>query len=262
MPRAGQLGYRIFLARTVEGGAVTQTSERPLIDELIAKIPPHRRPRRPRRGAGRRLDAALPARYRDIGPHIELAPAGRRSCSTAALYIEEPGTEGPDVAWWFYEDHRYSVKRPIAAAGYPADEIRCRGSPSTRCGPGCWQVPRPPRRHGPQRRRGPALLPELPALRRADLPGARTRSSSALRRGLQRLDGRGVVRRERRPADPAVPRAAVGRRARRRRGAPQRGTRRAGGGVQRAARLPRAARASTLGLLGAVLPGLRRRPAR
>ena len=44
---------------------------------------------------------------------------------------------------------------------------------------------------------------------------------------LQRLDGRGVVRRLRRPPDPAADRSAVGRRRRRRRGPPQRRPRRA-----------------------------------
>ena len=119
----------------------------------------------------------LPAKYRDIGPHIEYLPAGSR-CSTGGGYIEEPGTEGPDVAWWFYEDHKYSVKRLIAAAGYPADEITIAGITFDEMRPGCWQPKAAPRRHGPERRRGAALLPELPAFLRADLPRRdRTRSS-------------------------------------------------------------------------------------
>jgi hypothetical protein len=56
-----------------------------------------------------------------------------------AMYIEQPGTSGPDVAWWVYEEHRYSVKRLIAAAGYPADEITTAGITYEDMRPGCWQ---------------------------------------------------------------------------------------------------------------------------
>src|SRR6187455_701740 len=74
----------------------------------------------------------LPAKYRDIGPHIEYHPAGRPVLA-GGTYIEEPGTSGPDVAWWFYEDHRCSVKRLIAAAGTRPATSRWPASPSTRC---------------------------------------------------------------------------------------------------------------------------------
>ena len=47
----------------------------------------------------------LPARYRDSGPHIELLPAGVPKLSGSS-YVEAPGTDGPEVAWWCYEDHR------------------------------------------------------------------------------------------------------------------------------------------------------------
>ena len=43
------------------------------------------------------------------------------------------------MAWWFYEDHRYSVKRLIAAAGYPPDEIAIDGITFDEMRPGCWQ---------------------------------------------------------------------------------------------------------------------------
>jgi predicted TIM-barrel fold metal-dependent hydrolase len=80
----------------------------------------------------------LPARYRDVGPRIVLAPQGNPILDGGS-YIEAPGTEGKDVAWWFYEDHRYSVKRLIAAAGYPADEITMDGVTYDEMRPGCWQ---------------------------------------------------------------------------------------------------------------------------
>jgi predicted TIM-barrel fold metal-dependent hydrolase len=80
----------------------------------------------------------LPTKYRDVGPHIVMAPAGTPVLDGGG-YREAPGTEGPDVAWWFYEDQQYSVKRLIAAAGYPADEIGFDGITFDQMRPGCWQ---------------------------------------------------------------------------------------------------------------------------
>ena len=81
----------------------------------------------------------LPAKYREIGPHIVYAPTDGTPQLDGAGYIERPGTEGKPVAWWFYEDHRYSVKRLIAAAGYPADDISMAGITFDEMRPGCWQ---------------------------------------------------------------------------------------------------------------------------
>jgi predicted TIM-barrel fold metal-dependent hydrolase len=80
----------------------------------------------------------LPAKYRDVGPRVELLPAGKPKMTDRG-YIEEPGEDGPLAAWWFYEDHRYSVKRLIAAAGYPADEITIQGVTFEDMRPGCWK---------------------------------------------------------------------------------------------------------------------------
>jgi predicted TIM-barrel fold metal-dependent hydrolase len=80
----------------------------------------------------------LPARYRAIGPHVEYLPGGTPTLDGGS-YVEAPGTEGPPVAWWFYEDHRYSVKRLIAAVGYPADEIGMQGITFDQMRPGCWK---------------------------------------------------------------------------------------------------------------------------
>ena len=61
------------------------------------------------------------------GPHIEYMPGGVPKLEGAS-YVEAPGTDGPPVAWWCYEDHRASVKRTIAAAGFPAEEVVLKGS--------------------------------------------------------------------------------------------------------------------------------------
>ena len=50
--------------------------------------------------------ARLPAKYREIGPHVEYLPGGNAILDGGG-YIEEPGTEGPLAAWWFYEEHKY-----------------------------------------------------------------------------------------------------------------------------------------------------------
>jgi predicted TIM-barrel fold metal-dependent hydrolase len=80
----------------------------------------------------------LPAKYRDVGPRIVPAPPGTPILDGGG-YREAPGAEGDPVAWWFYEDQQYSVKRLIAAAGYPADEIGFDGITYDQMRPGCWQ---------------------------------------------------------------------------------------------------------------------------
>jgi len=81
----------------------------------------------------------LPERYREIGPRIVYAPVDSTPILDGAGYIERPGTEGKPVAWWFYEDHRYSIKRLIAAAGYSAEEITIDGVTYDEMRPGCFQ---------------------------------------------------------------------------------------------------------------------------
>jgi predicted TIM-barrel fold metal-dependent hydrolase len=82
----------------------------------------------------------LPARYRDIGPRVVYAPAGEIKL-VGSSYIEAPGAEGPDAAWWFYEDRQTSLKRYIAAAGVPADEVTLSGVTYEEMRPGCFKVP-------------------------------------------------------------------------------------------------------------------------
>src|SRR5258707_6365821 len=68
----------------------------------------------------------LPAKYREAGPHIKYLPGGEVKLD-GSMYIEEPGTDGPDVAWWVYEDRKDSIKRLISASGFPPDEISMHG---------------------------------------------------------------------------------------------------------------------------------------
>ncbi len=80
----------------------------------------------------------LPARLCGTGPRIEYAPAGDVQL-VDGRYVETPGTEGPNVAWWVYEDSRTQIKRYIASAGVPADEVTNEGIDYPDMRPGCWQ---------------------------------------------------------------------------------------------------------------------------
>ena len=80
----------------------------------------------------------LPAKYSDVGPRIKYLPGGEVKLD-GSMYIEAPGTEGPDVAWWFYEDRKYSIKRLIAASGFPPDEITMDGVIYEEIRAGCYR---------------------------------------------------------------------------------------------------------------------------
>jgi predicted TIM-barrel fold metal-dependent hydrolase len=81
----------------------------------------------------------LPAKLRDKGPHIVMAPIDSTPVVSGAMYIEAPSEEGRVVPWWRYEEHWYSIKRAIAAAGYSADEVTMDAVTYDDMRPGCWQ---------------------------------------------------------------------------------------------------------------------------
>ena len=82
--------------------------------------------------------ARLPARYRDTGPRVEDLPLG-----TAVLdggkFKEQPGTDGPLVSYWRYEDLFMSVKRLSTAVGFPGDAVTLGGVRYEDIRPGCYQ---------------------------------------------------------------------------------------------------------------------------
>ena len=115
----------------------------------------------------------------------------------------------------------------------------------------------PARGHDAKRRRSIALLPQLSTVLWPDLQrGAGQGTGPALREGLQRLHGGGVVRRERGAPDTPLPDPLVGRARSGKRGPPQRGPWGAGGDLQRVARMAGSAQ-YLVRLLGSVLRGLR-----
>jgi predicted TIM-barrel fold metal-dependent hydrolase len=66
--------------------------------------------------------ARLPAKRRGEGPRVERLPAGSLQLS-GAKYLERPGTDGPLVDYWVYEDLYLSLKRAVTAVGRPRSEV-------------------------------------------------------------------------------------------------------------------------------------------
>jgi predicted TIM-barrel fold metal-dependent hydrolase len=81
----------------------------------------------------------LPAALRDSGPRVVRLPAGELRLE-GARYVERPGTDGPLVDYWVYEDLTQSLKRAVAAAGRPRDEMTMTGTTYDDMRPGCFQV--------------------------------------------------------------------------------------------------------------------------
>ena len=176
----------------------------------------------------------LPERYRARGPHIERRGIGidathRRRRLRADVRRRRAegrllGLRGPRL-------HQQAPRRRGRLRPRRHDDV---ADHLRRDATGLLRPEGARRRHGDELGRGVAVLPDVPALLRPDVPrGQGPRARARVRRRVQRLDGRGVVRRQRRPPDPAHHRPAVGSGARGRRGRAQRGTRRARGVLQR-----------------------------
>ena len=81
----------------------------------------------------------LPAQLREQGPRVVRLPAGELRLE-GARYVERPGTDGPLVDYWVYEDVTQSLKRAVAAAGRPRDEMTMTGTTNDDMRPGCYDV--------------------------------------------------------------------------------------------------------------------------
>ena len=80
----------------------------------------------------------LPTKHRERGPKIELLPTGDVKM-VDGRYIEHPGTSGKLCAWWNYDGSYFSLKRYIAAVGFPPEEIDMYPITYDEMRPGCWQ---------------------------------------------------------------------------------------------------------------------------
>jgi predicted TIM-barrel fold metal-dependent hydrolase len=80
----------------------------------------------------------LPAKHRERGPKVELLPTGEVKMLDGR-YIEHPGTSGKLCAWWNYDGNYFSLKRYIAAVGYPPEEVDMYPITYDEMRPGCWK---------------------------------------------------------------------------------------------------------------------------
>ena len=76
----------------------------------------------------------LPPRLRESGPRVVRLPAGDLALS-GARYLERPGTEGPLVDYWVYEDLFMSVKRLSTAVGVALDQVSVKAKTAEKMGP-------------------------------------------------------------------------------------------------------------------------------
>ena len=114
------------MQQTGEGAEMAGTLEMPRIvsmdDHLIE--PPHL------------WQSRLPAKYKDQGPRVIVAPRGSFELD-GANYVEKPGS-GPEMAaWWHYEDHLYQLKLTIACPGMAPEEVEPIGVTFDDIAPGC-----------------------------------------------------------------------------------------------------------------------------
>jgi hypothetical protein len=152
----------------------------------------------------------LPAAYVDRAPRIHIAPKGEMTLVEGA-WVETPGDGDEMAAWWHFEGRRYQIKRMVACPGMPPEEVTMEGVTYDDIAPGCYDpVARSPTWTSTMWR--PACAsPTTPASAGQMFSEIEDRTlGPPLHRGLQRLHGRRVGRRQRRAADPAVRRAAVG----------------------------------------------------
>ena len=199
----------------------------------------------------------LPAKFREQGPRVERRGIGEMQHIGGGAYRQTFDPDGPQADCWIYEDLVYIHKRHVAAVGFDRDEMTMSPITYDEMRAGCYD---------PKARiedmdlncvDGVAVVPDLPAVLRADLRrGEGQGARDGLRARLQRLDGRGVVRRLRRQADPARDHPAVGRRRRGRGGAAQRRPRLPRRLLQRDPAAPRPAEHPQR-VLGPAVPGVR-----
>ena len=130
--------------------------------------------------------------------------AGRSGVASGAMrhigggvYEQTFDPDGPQADCWVYEDLVYVNKRHVAAVGFDRDDMTMSPITYDEMRPGCYDPKARVEGHGAELGRGVAAASRRSrgsAARRSSRP--RTASSAlGVRQGLQRLDGRGVVRR-------------------------------------------------------------------
>ena len=81
----------------------------------------------------------LPRKYREVGPHVERAPAGHLVFHGGQTTFT-PDESGRLCDWWVYGDLRAPLMRLSAAAGYPREEVDLSMITYEEMRPGCFDV--------------------------------------------------------------------------------------------------------------------------
>ena len=124
------------------------------------------------------------------GPRVERARWGEFSLDVGASYKQEMTEDGAWGDYWVYEDrliyvHKRHVAIPLDATPdgdvqplRPLEDVHRARSPTTRCGPGCYEPKARVDDLALGGRRRLDRVPDVPALLRPDVHGGRTISSS------------------------------------------------------------------------------------
>ena len=162
---------------------------------------------------------ACPPSTRTSGPRVERHPVADMSF-VGGKFSYEMGTEGPLADWWLFEDKAIPHTRLAAAVGVPREEVTVTPITYEDMRPGCYDQKARLEDMDANWTEAQMCFPTMPRFSGQTFTEMNDRELGLpVRAGLQRLDGRRVVRRHRRSPHPAVHHAAVGRRARGRRGA-------------------------------------------
>jgi len=143
----------------------------------------------------------LPKRFRDAGPRVirgpyEMVPRDEIDRAARSGWSAfRPAAEGPATDWWLFEGTLSATLLGNAAAGLAPDEVVPGPISFDQMRPGFYSVRERLADMSLNHNRALPLLPHLSPLRRSAIPRYQGQGPGAgLREGLQRLDGRRVVR--------------------------------------------------------------------
>ena len=83
----------------------------------------------------------MPQKFLDLAPRVERLPMGTQADDSAGRKYDIPGTEGPLVDYWFFDDMYWGLSRTWGAAGATGQEIWDDAQLTyDEIRPGCYQV--------------------------------------------------------------------------------------------------------------------------
>ena len=138
----------------------------------------------------------LPAKYKDRGPKVERRGIGTMRHIGGGTYEQTFDDDGPKADCWIYEDLVYINKRHVAAVGFDRDDMTASPITYDEMRPGCYDPKARVEDMEMNHVEASLCFPTFPRFCGQTFTEAQgPRARAGLRQGLQRLDGRGVVRR-------------------------------------------------------------------